>query len=124
MTLPASDKTRGPRRAFHPNVVEMSKNSPVKIQLKTCSGVTTGLMSGFARKMKTESSIKPGNHNARSNTEIRSLDVPIAGIVPKYDADITVLCPTESDTLRRVNEIEGRHEAERRDNRAKKERAA
>jgi|SRR5580700_2485723 hypothetical protein len=89
MTLPASNKTRGHRKAFHPNVVEMPKNSPAKTELRTFSGVSAGLMSGFARRMKTESSIKQGNHNARSNTEIHSLDVPMAGIVPKYDADIT-----------------------------------
>ena len=99
MTLPASDKTKGHRKEFHPNVVEMPKNSPVKIQLKTYSGVTAGLMSGLARKMKTESSIKLGNHNARSNTEIHSLDVPIAGIVPKHGASIAVLCSAESGNL-------------------------
>jgi len=78
-TVPMSNKTRGHRRAFQPNVVEIPKNSPAKTQLKKYRGVSGGLMCGFALRMNTASSIKAGNHTAAIATEIQSLDVPMMG---------------------------------------------
>jgi hypothetical protein len=103
------------------NVVKTAKIKPPKMQPNTSITVSVGALPLLLRRKSFITTNPPPTNTVSTVAKIQSpVGTLIAGIVPKYDPDITVLCPAESGTLQRVNEIEGRREAERRDNWAKR----